>query len=287
MIIFINISLLILSIVLATGRNLLSKSISRFAFGKKDFFLLQAFIFLAGALVLTPLGAAAAAPLTLLYALIYGVLLILAQWCYTAALESGKLSLCATVYSLGFILPTLSGMLFFNEDITLVKILGVILVLPAIVLSGGKKKDTDTKNGGYMIPLVLAMFASGGLGIMQKVQANSPFVEQKGTFVLVSFVVAGIISLACAIVKGGERSITKTAAISSAGIGVCFAVCNLLNTHLAHELDSAVFYPTLHIGMTLLSLAMSILIFKEKFTQRHAFVLAFAFSGMILVNLPV
>ena len=30
-----------------------------------------------------------------------------------------------------------------------------------------------------------------------------------------------------------------------------------------------------------------VLIFKEKFTRRHAFVLAFAFSGMILVNLPV
>ncbi|MBQ7821526.1 MAG: hypothetical protein IJ391_04515 [Clostridia bacterium] len=61
---------------------------------------------------------------------------------------------------------------------------------------------------------------------------------------------------------------------------------NLLNTHLASVLDSAVFYPTLNIGMILLSLAMSIIIFKESFTRRHAFVLAFAFSGMILVNLP-
>ena len=289
MILFVNILLLFLSIVLASFRNLLSKSISDHPFPDKSFFLLQAVIFFAGSVVLIPFGMTHVSTTTLMLALIYGGLLIMAQWCYTAALKSGNLSLCATVYSLGFILPTMSGMLFYEEDVTIVKILGVILVIPAIVFSKSPGGDIGNKKQGlgYMIPLVGAMLASGGLGIMQKVQSKSAYVEEKGAFVLISFIVAAAVSLLFGIFTKSDKKINKRPVFGAAGIGACFSICNLLNTHLASQFDSAIFYPTLNIGMILLSLALSIMIFKEKFTRRHVFVLAFAFSGMILVNLPV
>lgn len=282
----INIFLLILSILLGSARNLLSKSISHIEFGKKSFFTLQTITFLTGALVLIPgsLGTQCSM-LTVLLALIYGVILLIAQWCYTAAMSNGDAAICSTVYSLGFILPTLSGMVFWNENVTVIKMLGVILVIPAIILSGKKGEGKANTTKGYMIPLMLAMLASGGLGIMQKVQSNSPYPEQRSIFVLISFVFASAVSLIFALCKKGGGDIKPSGKIFAAGIGVCFAACNLLNTLLASRLDSAVFYPSLNIGVILFSIFSSILLFKEKFTKRLLLVLLFSFAAIILVNL--
>jgi drug/metabolite transporter (DMT)-like permease len=200
-------------------------------------------------------------------------------------MSNGDAAICSTVYSLGFILPTLSGMVFWNENVTVIKMLGVILVIPAIILSGKKGEGKANITKGYMLPLMLAMLASGGLGIMQKVQGNSPYPEQRSIFVLISFVFASAVSLIFAICKNGGKRIKLSGKLSAAGIGVCFAGCNLLNTLLASRLDSAVFYPTLNIGVILFSIFSSILLFKEKFTKRLALVLLFAFSAIILVNL--
>ncbi|MBO7149103.1 MAG: EamA family transporter [Clostridia bacterium] len=283
----VSIALLLLSVVLGSARNVLSKSISHVKFGKRSFFTLQSIIFFMGALVLIPgtIGTLCS-PLTVLLAIIYGMLLLLAQWCYTAAMANGNTAVCSTVYSLGFILPALSGMIFWNEEVTALKIAGVILVIPAIVLSG--KNDVarqSAKRTGYMLPLMLAMLASGGLGIMQKIQGSSPFPEQRSVFVFLSFVLAGAVSLVLALCKKNGEIIRPVSKISAVGIGICFALCNLLNTLLAARLDSAVFFPSLNIGVILCSMLFSIPLFKEKFTKRLALVLLFAFSAIILVNL--
>ena len=104
--------LLGLSVVLSTGRNLFSKNLSAIRFGTRSFFLYQSILFLCGGEALVIFGKVsfgAIAYQTLIYATVYALLLIFAQWFYTAALAKGNTALCSTVYSLGFILPTLSG----------------------------------------------------------------------------------------------------------------------------------------------------------------------------------
>lgn len=281
-----NLLLLLLSIVLGSSRNLLSKSISSHPFHSKGFYTLQSVIFFAGSLVLFPkMIGSGVSILTLVYALVYGLLLLLAQWCYTAAMANGDASVCSIVYSLGFILPTLSGMLFWHENVTATKIVGILFAIPAIVLS--KKTGDGDKTGakGYMLPLTFAMLSSGGLGIMQKVQGSSPYPDQRGAFVFFAFLFAGTVSLLCALCKKDSVQLGKYGLGSAAGVGICFAICNLLNTLLAARLDSAVFFPMLNIGVILCSLLLCILFFGEKFTRRLALVLVFATCAILFVNL--
>lgn len=256
----VNLLLLLLSIVLGSSRNLLSKSISSHPFHSKDFYTLQSVIFFAGATVLFPkLLGDGVSKLTLLYALICGLLLLLAQWCYTVAMANGDASVCSIVYSLGFILPTLSGMLFWHENVTVAKIIGILFAIPAIILSKKTSGGDKAEAKGYMLPLTIAMLSSGGLGIMQKVQGTSPYPEQSGAFVFFAFLFAGTVSLICALFKKDGIHAGKRGFGSAAGVGICFAICNLLNTFLAARLDSAVFFPMLNIGVILCSLLLCIL----------------------------
>lgn len=85
--------LLGLSVVLSTGRNLFSKNLSDIRFGTKPFFLCQCALFLCGSAALVLFGKISfgvVAYQTLIYAAVYAILLIFAQWFYTAALAKGN-----------------------------------------------------------------------------------------------------------------------------------------------------------------------------------------------------
>ncbi len=284
---YVNAVLLALSVALSACRNIFSKGIAGFPFGSKSFYYAQAVIFLFGTVTLAVFGGGtvvSASALTIFYAFIYAVLLISAQWCYTAALKNGNTAICSTVYSMGFIFPTLSGALFWEERLTIFRICGILAVIPAVVVSGMRNKAGGTHEN-YILPLVLAMLSSGGLGVMQKVQQSSPYAEQKSVFVLIAFAAAGLISLIfAASSKNLGKKMSRKKLLMSQGAGVCFGGCNLLNTTLAGRLDSAVFFPLQNISVILLSMALGVCIFKEKPGKKEFIVLLLGVAAVIFLS---
>lgn len=285
-----NLLFLGLSILLSSIRNILSKGISDVEFGTKKFFLTQANIFICGCVVLmlfTNYSDVCPSALTLIYAAIYSILLLSAQYCYTSALKKGNIGICSTVYSLGFIFPTLSGSLFWNESLTLLNIIGILMVIPTVIISGVPvSKNGEQKNiNKYIIPLVFAMLSSGGLGIMQKVQQNSPYRDQRDLFVISAFAMAGIFSLLISLFsKRGTHIKIGSKLIFGAGVGVAFGLCNLLNTILAGRLDSAVFFPLLNIGTILFSIASGIVFYKEKISKNDMIVIFLGCISILLIT---
>lgn len=284
-----NLIFLILSIVLSSTRNTLSKRISGEKFGSRQFFLTQACIFVCGGFTVTVAAFSAFEPpmlLTLLFAMIYGALLLSAQFCYTVALRSGNVGVCSTVYSLGFIFPTLSGCLVWGEKLTVWNVSGILTAISAVVIFGTSisKNGTQAKNKFYIISLLAAMISSGGLGVMQKLQQNSSCSSQKAIFIAVAFFFAGIISFSLALIA--EQKPKKTNGIYGFGsaVGVAFALSNLLNTTLAGRLDSAVFFPTLNIGTIIFSLAAGKLFYKDNISKNDLLVLLMGIMSIVLIT---
>ena len=58
-----------------------------------------------------------------------------------------------------------------------------------------------------------------------------------------------------------------------------------MNTYLAGVLDSAVLFPILNIGTILVSLLLSVIIYKEKIDRRDVLILILGILAIILVNL--
>ena len=283
--------LLVLSVVLSTGRNLFSKKLSDIRFGTRAFYLSQSTLFLCGGSALTLFGNIVwngLAIATIGYAVIYGLLLILAQWFYTAALAKGNTALCSTIYSLGFIFPTLSGALLWSETFSVLDVLGVLCAISAVIVSGWKPQLKEKRGKSYyFVPLVIAMLASGGLGIVQKIQQESAYAEQKSIFLLIAFILAAAISFIFSLFakKQGDPPFRRGKLAVASCIGVCFGCCNLLNTTLAGLLDSAIFFPTLNIGVILLSMICGVIFFKEKISKKELAVLILGGLSILLLNL--
>ncbi|MBE6565334.1 MAG: hypothetical protein E7655_08695 [Ruminococcaceae bacterium] len=282
--------LLTVSVVLSTGRNLLLKKLSSVGFGTRSFYLSQGLLFLCGGIVLLFLGKnpfGSVAFDTFLFAALYGLLLILAQWFYTMAIGRGNITLCSTVYSLGFIFPALSGAILWSEAFSLFDLLGIVCAMSAVIVSGlrpNEKKKADKANG--FIPLVIAMLASGGLGIVQKLQQKSAYAEQKSVFLLLAFAFAAGISLLFSLFAEKRKDMPlqrRDLAVASC-VGLFFGCCNFLNTTLAGLLDSSSLYPMLNIGIILLSMLCGVAFFKEKINKRESIVLVLGIASILLLN---
>ncbi len=283
--------LLLLSASLSAVKNGFIKSFSGFSIKNREFFGIQSSIFGAGCVVLLFVNIFdynGLAPLTVLLALIYGLLLVCAQWFYTIALTKGKTAICATIYSFGFILPTLSGTIIWDEKISFFGILGILTVFPVLLISGlgAKKEESTSSSKGYIIPLIIALLCSGGLGIIQKIQQKSEFANQKSSFILIAFAFSFMASLIFFLFsKPGENKLSLKNLGFGAATGVVFSMCNLINTYLAGALASAIFFPGINIGSILTSLILGLIIYKEKLTKKDILVLGLGILSIVLVNL--
>ena len=282
--------LLSLSMILSVSRNLFSKNLSKFPFGSKDFFHLQALLFAFGAVTLFLFGSptwSVPSPPTWMYACIYGGFLILAQWFYTLALGKGNTALCSTVYSMGFVLPTLSGAIVWAEPFSFLDLVGILCAIAAILCSKDFSKEKTNTGKGCFLPLMIATISSGGLGILQKMQQSSDVADERAAFLIIAFLLASLLSFFTSLTtqKKKKHRPSYQAFALSAGVGIAFSACNLLNTILAGQLPSAIFFPTLNIGVILMTLLSGLLFFKEHLRRKEISVLIFGALSILLLNI--
>lgn len=278
-----NVLWLIFAVMLGTGRSVFSKRMPSGT--KRGFYFNQFLLFVSGTvgIFLCNIKAfATATQTTLMYGFLFGVVTIIAQWCYTVALNKGPTSICAMVYSFGFIFPTVSGALFWNEPFGITTFIGLLVAVAAIIASSFSDKKEDKKEIGFIVPNLVAMLASGGLGILQKVHQESNDKQNLDGFLLIAFLVAAIISFIMVLIVKDEEKVKPRFSIFPVLAGISFGIVSLVNTMLAGRMKSAVLFPTLNIGVMMSCLVAGILIFKEKPTKPQ--IIAFGLGiGAILV----
>lgn len=283
-----NLLYLFLSVSLSSGRNILSKKTAADSDQRAAFFLSQTVLFAAAASLLFVFGAkdlVSVSAMTLIYGTTYGVLLVLSQWMFTLSLKSGNTSVCSVVYSLGFILPTISGTLFWKETLRLLDFIG-ILVAVLIVLLAAKKSESSLRkrNRSFFGYILTAMLSSGGLGIMQKLQQSSKEAEEKEAFLLIAFLFAFCCSLLALLLCREQPTIRMKRNVYPVFTGLCFGGANLCNTVLAGRMKSAVFFPIQNILTILLSALLGVVIFRERLTLKTAAILLLGIAVIVLFS---
>lgn len=277
-----------LSVILSAVRNITSKKTAVDTKDNSQFYFSQAVVFLF-CLLLTAIvdmkAVFSVSALTVIYGLIYGALLVSSQWAYTLSLKHGNTSVCTVIYSLGFVLPTISGAVFWNEDFTLLNLIGLILALVIILLTAKKDTNQKTDSKAFIFPALLAMFTSGGLGIMQKVQQSSAVSEQTNAFLIISFLFAFVCSIIAFMPCKKKSKINRKIVIYPAITGLSFGAINWLNTILAGRMNSAVFFPVKNIGTILLSTLLGIILFKEKLNLKTVLVIFLSVIAVLIFSL--
>lgn len=179
----------------------------------------------------------------------------------------------------GMILPSIAGILFYNEELTLGKGICYVLLMLSLLLSSEKGE----KKSGYIY--YMGVFVLNGMsGVLSTIFQNAPYEKTSaaGYSMLIALTALVICLIFLPFVKGNGERLTKKAVVSMGGYGVLCRVGNyLLLIALAH-LPASAQYPFVTGGVMVISTVIS-LFTKNKPSKREIIGVGAAFAALIIL----
>jgi drug/metabolite transporter (DMT)-like permease len=220
-----------------------------------------------------------------LYGTVFGVLCVVFQITYTKALAQGNVSLSVLLVNLGTVFPILVSFFVFDEELSVMRVIGISLTLATFFIVTDMKK---CRLRG-VLPAFFAMIANGALGITQKLFGESQLSAWRAAFVSRAYIVASATSLVVYLVImrfGKGISIAKNPSILaySAATGIILALFQFFNTYAVSTVDGTFLFPAYSGGCIVLSTVTGVLLFKDRLSARQTIGVTFGILALIFMN---
>ena len=206
------------------------------------------------------------------------------------ALEIGSLAITSLVLSYSLIIPTLYGILFLNEKITLLKCGGILLLLISLFLVRAQTKEDNKASKPtvkWIIYVLIAFVANGMCSVVQNAQQRRFNGMQNSNFMILALIISTAVLLVLSIVFERNTILIalKKGAVFSAACGICNGATNYLVMVIIAAVASSVFFPVLSAGQIILTFIISVLAYREKFIPRQIAGLACGLASLVLLNI--
>ncbi len=184
-----------------------------------------------------------------------------------------------------FIFPTFLWIIFYSEPISFIKILGLLIALLAIFLTGEKSKHTSSK-GSYL--LLISLFIGGGLLDTLLSYAQQELVPQENISIFFGylFLFAFIFGLIFMIFQKfrGHPLPSKKDIIWGVILGVPNYYSMFLFLRSLENIPTSTAFPVANMGVILGSTILSMILFKEQLSKRKSIALFCALTAIMLIS---
>jgi drug/metabolite transporter (DMT)-like permease len=243
-------------------------------------------------------GFGSASGFTLWFGILFGAVTAIQTIANVSAINCGPMSYTAIFISFSVLISALSGVILFGEDrLEIIQIVGIVLMLVSIVLSANGNGDDKKVNLKWFILAFTAFLLTGAIGIMQKIHQTSDYKGELNAFLVIAFVASALISAGFALIKGRKQIHAATdkpqkspIAVSLISImmlaGLCVAANNKFNLFLSGALPTAIFFPVYNVGILLLTTLSAIVIFKERLSLKQWIGVAIGIISVICIRNP-
>lgn len=226
---------------------------------------------------------------TFLFGAAFGILSLIFQLCYIKAMSFGNVSITVLIVNLSMIIPIATSVLCFGEKLGVLRTIGILLTVVALVLNVSKGgKSTDFKK--WLFLSLAASLANGGLAIILQLFGKSEWSDQNKAFVAWNYIVAAIVSfILYGILKLRGNGITFKLKPSVFGIALCvgiiLGVFQALNAYAVSTIDGTLYFPTYNGGALVLSGIAGVLLLKDKFKLNQLISLLVGIVAIVLMNI--
>lgn len=236
-------------------------------------------LFSALCFAISSLGSLSFTAATLPYSIAFGLSFALCTYSMTVAVSIGPLSLTSLMISYSLMLPTLYGLIFFNESVSPFFYVGILLLVISLALINMKgKKEEDGKIGfKWLVTAGLAFLTNGVCTIIMNVQQKNFSGQYKNEFMIPALLLSAVIFSVMFAVKE-RRDATKllrSGTFPAAFGGTMHFVTNLSVLFLVGLLPASLTYPLISAGGIILTYLISVLIYREKLSRLQ-------FAGFIM-----
>jgi drug/metabolite transporter (DMT)-like permease len=237
-------------------------------------------------------------PLTLSYFtetwLVIALILALLFVCVLNLIGYGvrEIGIASTTLSqkMSVVIPVLFGIFYFNDDLSILKIIGLLIAVLSIYLSSKKKDLLKIPSKKSVLILSGIFLGSGCIDTLLKI-AEYQFIapNQMPLFFVFIFLPAGIIGILFLKIRN-ELAFSTWKRRDLVG-GIVLGIINYTSLHFLLRaisesgLDSSSFFPINNIGIILLSVFVAVLVFKEKLNNYKIIGLLTGILAIILIYL--
>ena len=198
---------------------------------------------------------------TALFGIGYGIFLCISMHTGFKALSMGPMALTSILASFSLIIPFLFGILFWNEALTLFKILGILLLLLSILFINLKKETGFSTK--WFFYAVITMIANGICSVIQKTHQTCFPALYQTEFMFWALLCVSIILLATHTVNTNHNTPLRFSLLGiAAGIANCLA--NYIVLYLSATENASVLFPIISISNIITVWMIGIVLFKEK-----------------------
>ena len=227
---------------------------------------------------------------TVLCALFYAIIVFSLQTISITAMSVGAMSTTAICVMYGMIIPSVAGPIFWKEPIGFLQIVGIIMMIVSLWFLKGKTPPENRKTTNKWILLALVAFVLSGMaGVMEKIHQSTNGREDRMTFVFVACIFMFIFSVIGVFVtkKSQEKDRVSTFPLLSIPSGLVIGFYSMVNLTLAGKLDSIIYYPIANGGAMILTVLVSVIVFKEHFDKPRIFGTIIGLLGILCLSIPV
>ncbi len=292
--------LLFLSIVIFTIQTISFKEFNRSFMKNLSSYFMFNFLYFAMVVIifLIPnpvLGEIHAA--TAILAVAFGVIFVLGVLCYMKAMETGPLSLSSLIYSFGIIVPITLGFFLWDEKISIMQAVGLLLLFATFYLGSKSASEPSASvssqsiNFKWLLFCFLGFLGNGGLMTTTKAQQMIMPGKEIKEFLVLAFATASLLSLAIFFftkIKTNDsishlKSRNFLLVVLAAGLTTAYG--NQIAVLLSGRIPAVIQFPTVNGGIVLASSLLSVVLFKEKLTRQGIAGLVLGLAALVLLSI--
>lgn len=226
-------------------------------------------------------------PVTVACAFGYAVVVFSLQAMSVAAMTVGPMSLTSLFVLYGMIIPSLAGPIFWHEPFGVLQGVGIAVMLLSIWMLREKNSGVAAnKRWAWMAAVCFVL--SGMAGVMEKIHQTSEAKAERLMFLFTACTMMFLFSVIgyCAVGKRSKKAAGRAFLLFGGISGAIVGFYSQINLTLAGELNSLIYYPVANGGALLLTVFISVAVFREKLTGRRLAGFLLGLLSIVLLSLP-
>lgn len=217
---------------------------------------------------------------TLPWAAAYGVLLCVSMHTGFQALSCGPMALTSILAAMSLIVPFLWGVVFWQENLTPLRVLGICLLIFAILLINFKKEGKIS--GKWLFYCLITMITNGFCSVTQKYhQITYPGQFQIDFMLIAMATVTVLLFLRLPFHKKTLFSFSLTGVSS----GILNGLANFIVLLLASNQSATTLFPIISACNVMAAWLCGILFFRDHIRKLQLLGLFFGIAGIILMQI--
>ena len=222
----------------------------------------------------------------ILYAVLFAVSYATTTVFGVAAIACGSLSITSLITSYSLMIPTLYGLIFLKDPISVGLILGIALLLISLFLVN-HKEESSPFNMKWVVYVFLAFAGSGMCSLVQKLQQVEFNGGYKNEFMILSL--ALVVLFLSVFVFAKEQNEIKTTFKAgwyiALGFGAANGMVNLLVMILSNMMPVSLMFPLISAGGIIITYLISKFLYKEQLTKKQFIGFLIGLASVVFLNI--